>query len=220
MSAFRYPHVTFFFNGGREEPFEGETRILVPSPKVATYDLQPEMSCPEVGRRLVEAVDSGDLNMVVVNFANPDMVGHTGVLSAAIAACEAVDVCVGNLAAAVKRQGGALIVTADHGNCEKMWEDATDEPHTAHTLNKVPVILADYSEAALSGARTGNEYKIRSGRLSDLAPTILELLAVDQPSVMTGKSLIIPAGSLGELPDGPKMVRPPREGNPDAGTVA
>jgi len=146
------------------------------------------------------------------SFANPDMVGHTGVLSAAIAACEAVDTCLGNLVASVKKRKGAIIVTADHGNCEKMWEDATGVPHTAHTLNKVPCILADYSEG-------GIEHKLRSGRLADLAPTLLQLLDVKQPSEMTGESLIIDPATIGQLQDGPMLTRPPLEGNPDSGTV-
>ena len=208
----KYPHVTFFLNGGREEPYEGEERILVPSPKVATYDLQPEMSCPEVGSRLCAALDEGKFNLVVVNFANPDMVGHTGDLDAAIAACEAVDECVGNLVASVRSRKGAIIVTADHGNCEKMYEEATGQPHTAHTLNKVPCILADYSDSS-------QEHKLRSGRLADLAPTLLHLLGVQQPEEMTGESLIIDPTDIGELPDGPRLVRPPREGNPAAGSV-
>jgi 2,3-bisphosphoglycerate-independent phosphoglycerate mutase len=209
----KYPHVTFFFNGGREEPFPGEERILVNSPKVATYDLQPEMSAPEVGAKLCEALDAGKYNMVILNFANPDMVGHTGDLQAAIKACEAVDKCLGNLITSVKAREGAIIVTADHGNCEKMWEDATDQPHTAHTLNKVPVILADYSGVVTA------EHKIRSGRLADLAPTMLELLDVEQPPEMTGTSLIIDPTTIGQLQDGPMLTRPPREGNPDAGSV-
>ena len=208
----KYPHVTFFLNGGREEPYEGEERILVPSPKVATYDLQPEMSCPEVGSRLCAALDEGKFNLVVVNFANPDMVGHTGDLDAAIAACEAVDECVGNLVASVRSRKGAIIVTADHGNCEKMYEEATGQPHTAHTLNKVPCILADYSDSS-------QEHKLRSGRLADLAPTLLHLLGVQQPVEMTGETLIIDPADIGELPDGPRLVRPPREGNPAAGSV-
>ena len=208
----KYPHVTFFLNGGREEPYEGEERILVSSPKVATYDLQPEMSAPELGTKIVADIDAGKYNLVVVNFANPDMVGHTGSLPAAIAACEAVDSCVGDLRAAVKKRGGTLIVTADHGNAEKMWEDATAQPHTAHTLNKVPVILADYSAG-------GHEHKLRSGRLADLAPTLLQLLGVVQPAEMTGESLIIDPDTIGQLQDGPFLTRPPMEGNPDAGSV-
>lgn len=201
----KYPHVTFFFNGGREEPFPGEDRILVPSPKVATYDLQPEMSAPEVSRKLCKELDDGKYNLVVVNFANPDMVGHTGVLEAAVKAVETVDACLGHVIASVQRRRGSLIVTADHGNCEKMWEESTGEPHTAHTLNKVPVILADF------GAEE-KERKIRSGRLADLAPTILELLEVPQPDEMTGRSLILGDGELGpDLPDGPRMTRPPTD---------
>ena len=212
----KYPHVTFFFNGGREAPFPGEERLLVPSPKVATYDLQPEMSAPELGEKLCAGIDAGKYNLVVVNFANPDMVGHTGDLDAAILACEAVDRCLGDLVASVKARGGALIVTADHGNCEKMWEEATNEPHTAHTLNKVPVILADYRGEA-GGAKDG--HKLRSGRLADLAPTVLQLLGIEQPVEMTGETLIVDPAAIGRLPDGPQLVRPPLEGNPDAGSV-
>lgn len=211
----KYPHVTFFLNGGREEPFEGEDRILVPSPKVATYDLQPEMSCPEVGARVCEAIDSGKYGMAVVNFANPDMVGHTGDLDAAIKAVESVDKALGDIVTSMKKQKGALIVTADHGNCEKMWEDATDEPHTAHTLNKVPVILADYSDDPEAATR-----RIRSGRLADLAPTMLSLLQIKQPSEMTGESLIVNPDEMKELQDGPRLTRPPLEGNVDAGSVS
>jgi 2,3-bisphosphoglycerate-independent phosphoglycerate mutase len=208
----KYPHVTFFLNGGREEPYEGEERILVASPKVATYDLQPEMSAPELGSKIVTELDKGKYNLVVINFANPDMVGHTGDLKACMAACEAVDTCVGDLVASVKKRKGTLIVTADHGNAEKMWEDATSQPHTAHTLNKVPVIIADYSDG-------GHEHKLRSGRLADLAPTLLQLLGVEQPPEMTGQSLIIDPDTIGQLQDGPFLTRPPMEGNPDAGTV-
>jgi 2,3-bisphosphoglycerate-independent phosphoglycerate mutase len=208
----KYPHVTFFLNGGREEPYEGESRILVPSPKVATYDLQPEMSAPELGKQICEELDAGKHNLAVINFANPDMVGHTGVLSAAVAACEAVDKCVGALVESVKKRKGSIIITADHGNCEKMWDEETNVPHTAHTLNKVPMILADYSDG-------GKEHKLRSGRLADLAPTLLQLLGVPQPPEMTGSSLIIDPATIGKLQDGPHLVRPPMEGNPDAGTV-
>ena len=149
----KYPHVTFFFNGGEETQFPGEDRIMVPSPKVATYDLQPEMSAPEVCEKLVAAIDSGKYDLVVVNFANPDMVGHTGILAAAIKACETVDTCLGKVEAAVRRQGGAMLVTADHGNAELMRDPTTGGPHTAHTLNKVPVILVNEPEPRRSAAR-------------------------------------------------------------------
>eukprot|EP00949_MAST-11_sp_MAST-11-sp1_P003519 g3519.t1 len=207
----KYPHVTFFLNGGLEEPFPGEDRLLVPSPKVATYDLQPEMSAPELSSKLCEAVQSGKHDLVVINFANPDMVGHSGSLSAAIAAVEAVDECLGNLVTSVQDQQGAIIVTADHGNCEKMREEATGEPHTAHTLNKVAAILADYSPG-------GDLRKVRSGgRLADLAPTVLELMGLAQPEEMTGSSLLLK--EVDSLPDGPAFTRPPREGSAAAGSV-
>ncbi|MEE8662716.1 MAG: 2,3-bisphosphoglycerate-independent phosphoglycerate mutase [Acetobacter sp.] len=175
----KYPHVTYFLNGGREEQFEGEDRILVPSPKVATYDLQPEMSAPELTEKAVSAIDSGKYDMIVLNFANPDMVGHTGVLEAAIKAVEAVDTGLGHILAAIRRQGGALLVTADHGNCETMRDDTTGGPHTAHTLNRVPFILAGVPEVS-----------VHEGRLADLAPTMLDLLSIPQPTAMTGRSLI------------------------------
>jgi 2,3-bisphosphoglycerate-independent phosphoglycerate mutase len=168
--------------------------------------------------------------MAIVNFANPDMVGHTGVLSAAIAAVESVDKCLGDIARVVEARGGALVVTADHGNCEKMFERETQQPHTAHTLNKVPVILADFAELAreketgvgqpLLAAAT----RIRSGRLADLAPTVLRLLGVDQPEEMTGAPLQIDEEAFAEgkvrLQDGPALTRPPREGSEEAGSVA
>ena len=175
----KYPHVTYFLNGGREQPFEGEERIMVPSPKVATYDLQPEMSAPELTRRAVEAIGTGQFDLVVLNFANPDMVGHTGSLPAAIVAVEAVDTGLGAIADAVMAGGGALLVAADHGNCEQMRDPETGEPHTAHTTNLVPVILAGRPGMAL-----------RDGRLADLAPTLLALMGLDQPSEMTGSSLL------------------------------
>ena len=175
----KYPHVTYFLNGGREPPFEGEERIMVPSPKVATYDLQPEMSAPELTRRAVEAIGAGRFDLVVLNFANPDMVGHTGSLPAAIAAVEAVDAGLGAIADAVAAQGGTLLVTADHGNCEQMRDPATREPHTAHTTNLVPVLLAGRPGTAL-----------RDGRLADLAPTLLALMGIAQPAEMTGESLL------------------------------
>lgn len=175
----KYPHVTFFLNGGREDPFTGEDRTMPKSPKVATYDLQPEMSAPEVGERLVEAIRAG-YDLIVVNFANPDMVGHTGDLAAAIAACESVDTALGQAVTALDAAGGAMIVTADHGNCEQMIDPATGGPHTAHTTNPVPVILY--------GGPTGAS--LRDGRLADLAPTLLALMGLPQPDEMTGQSLL------------------------------
>ncbi len=175
----KYPHVTYFLNGGREVPFEGEDRIMVPSPKVATYDLQPEMSAPELTDKLIAAIESEKYALIVVNFANPDMVGHTGSLEAAIKAVETVDGSLGRVIAAISKLGGALIVTADHGNCETMVDPVTGGPHTSHTLNDVPVILMAPGVTA-----------IRNGRLADLAPTLLALLGLDQPAAMTGTSLI------------------------------
>ncbi len=175
----KYPHVTFFLNGGREVPYAGEERAMPASPKVATYDLQPEMSAEEVSDRFVEAIDKG-YDLIVVNYANPDMVGHTGSLPAAIKACEAVDRGLGRALAALTRRGGAMIVTADHGNCEVMVDPVTGGPHTAHTVNPVPVILI----GGPAGAR------LRDGRLADLAPTILQLMDLPQPAEMTGKTLI------------------------------
>jgi 2,3-bisphosphoglycerate-independent phosphoglycerate mutase len=174
----KFPHVTYFLNGGREALFNGEDRIMVPSPKVATYDLQPEMSAPELTDKAVEAIDSGKYDLIVLNFANPDMVGHTGVLAAAIKAVETVDTGLGRIAEAIKRQGGALVVTADHGNCELMKDPQTGGPHTAHTTNPVPVVLMG------SGANAVHE-----GRLADLAPTLLSLMGIAQPSEMTGHTI-------------------------------
>jgi 2,3-bisphosphoglycerate-independent phosphoglycerate mutase len=177
----KYAHVTFFFNGGREEEFPGESRILVPSPKVATYDLQPEMSAPEVTGRLVEAIDSGKFDVAVVNYANADMVGHSGDLKAAIKAVETIDQCLGRLADAVKRAGGTMLITADHGNAEMMRDPKTGEPHTAHTTNPVPLILVN-PPANVTG--------IGDGQLSDIAPTLLRLLDIPQPKSMTGHALV------------------------------
>ncbi len=177
----KYPHVTFFFNGGREEPYPGEERILVPSPKVATYDLKPEMSAPEVTDKLVDAIHSGSFDMIVVNYANGDMVGHTGDLQAAIKAVEALDTAIGRVEAAVKKQGGVILLTADHGNCERMHDDETHGPHTAHTLNLVPVILINAPEGVK---------KIHDGKLADVAPTLLHFLNLPQPSTMTGKTIL------------------------------
>ena len=176
----KYPHVTFFLNGGIETPGEGEDRTMPKSPDVRTYDMQPEMSSGEVTDRLVEAIDSGTYDLIVVNYANPDMVGHTGDLEAAMAACAAVDKGLARVVEAVERAGGAMIVTADHGNCEVMVDPETGAPHTAHTLNPVPVILVGGPE----GARLDN------GRLADLAPSLLQLMGLDQPQEMTGRSLI------------------------------
>ena len=176
----KYPHVTYFLNGGREEPFAGEDRIMVPSPKVATYDLQPEMSAPELTDKAVAAIKSGKYDLIVLNFANPDMVGHTGSIPAAIKAVETVDTGLGRIADAIQSMGGALLVTADHGNCEMMVDPETGGPHTAHTLNPVPVILAGASNRSL----------VAEGRLADIAPTLLELMGLPKPAEMTGTSLL------------------------------
>lgn len=176
----KYAHVTFFFNGGREDTFDGEDRILVPSPKVATYDLQPEMSAVEVTDKLVAAIDSGVYDLIVVNYANTDMVGHTGDIGAAIKAVETVDTCLGRLQDAVVRAGGVMLVTADHGNAEMMVDPATGQAHTAHTMNRVPVVLVGAEDVRA----------IKSGRLADLAPTLLVLMGIEQPREMTGVSLI------------------------------
>lgn len=175
----KYPHVTFFLNGGEETPASGEDRFMPKSPKVATYDLQPEMSSAEVTERFVAAIEDG-YDLIVTNYANPDMVGHTGDLGAAMAACEAVDAGLGKVVAALEQAGGAMIVTADHGNCETMIDPETGGPHTAHTLNPVPVILVGGPEDAT----------LRAGRLADLAPTMLALMGLQQPEEMTGRSLI------------------------------
>ncbi len=176
----KYPHVTYFLNGGREEPYSGEDRIMVPSPKVATYDLQPEMSAPELTDKAVAAINSGKYDLIVLNFANPDMVGHTGSLPAAIKAVETVDTSLGRIAEAIEKAGGALLVTADHGNCEMMRDPQTGGPHTAHTTNPVPLLLI--------GGR--NRGLVAQGRLADLAPTLLELMELPKPKEMTGASLL------------------------------
>jgi 2,3-bisphosphoglycerate-independent phosphoglycerate mutase len=177
----KYAHVTFFFNGGEEKEFAGEERILVPSPKVATYDLKPEMSVYEVTEKLVEAIDSGKFDTIICNFANGDMVGHTGILEAAIKAVEAVDECVGRTVAAIEKAGGVLLICADHGNCEMMKDPVTGEPYTAHTVGKIQAVLVNYKKA-IKG--------MNDGRLADLAPTLLEILEIKQPAEMTGKSLL------------------------------
>ncbi len=175
----KYPHVTFFLNGGKETPERGEERYMPKSPKVATYDLQPEMSAAEVTAKFVEAIEAG-YDLIVTNYANPDMVGHTGDLAAAIKACEAVDVGLEQVVAALESAGGAMVLTADHGNCEVMVDPVSGEPHTAHTLNPVPVALIGGPDAA----------ELRDGRLADLAPTLLQLMGVPQPEEMTGHSLL------------------------------
>ena len=178
----KYAHVTFFFNGGIEEPNEGEDRILVKSPKVATYDLQPEMSAPQVCDKLVEAIGSDKYDVIIINFANPDMVGHTGVEAAAIAAVEAVDACVGRAVEAVEKAGGAMFICADHGNAEQLLDYETGAPFTAHTTNPVPFILVN----------AGEEFGLREGGcLADIAPTLIEIMGLEQPKEMTGKSLLV-----------------------------
>lgn len=175
----KYPHVTFFLNGGKEEPEPGEDRAMPKSPKVATYDLQPEMSAPEVTDRFVEAINAG-YDLIVTNYANPDMVGHTGDVQAAIKACEAVDQGLARVVAALKQVGGAMLVTADHGNCEVMLDPETGGAHTAHTTNLVPLALVGGPQGA----------GLRDGRLADLAPTLLELMNLPKPDEMTGESLL------------------------------
>ena len=178
----KYAHVTFFFNGGVEEPNEGEDRILVKSPKVATYDLKPEMSAYEVCDKLVEAIKSQNYDVIIINFANPDMVGHTGVEAAAIKAIEAVDECVGKTVEALKEVNGQMFICADHGNAEQLIDEETGEPFTAHTTNEVPFILVNANP----------EYKLKEGGcLADIAPTLIELMGMEQPKEMTGKSLLI-----------------------------
>lgn len=180
----KYAHVTYFFNAFQEEPFPGEERSLTPSPKVATYDLQPEMSAAALTDAVVARIGEGIPDFILVNYANPDMVGHTGSLEAAIRACEAADSGLGRLVTAVLQAGGCLLVIADHGNAEMMLEADGVSPHTAHTTNPVPCLLIGGPEGA--GLRDG-------GRLADVAPTVLELLGVEQPAVMTGRSLLVPA---------------------------
>ena len=177
----KYAHVTFFFNGGRETVFPGEERILVPSPKVATYDQQPEMSAPEVTDEIVEAIRSRRFDVIVLNYANTDMVGHTGRIDAATKAVETVDACLGRLSEAVEQAGGTLVITADHGNAEMMRDPETGEPHTAHTLNPVPFVVVN------PPAEIG---RLENGRLSDIAPTLLDILGLTKPAAMTGHSLI------------------------------
>lgn len=178
----KYAHVTFFFNGGRETVFDGEDRILVPSPKVATYDLQPEMAAPEVTDKLVEAIASEKYDAIILNYANTDMVGHSGDINAAIKAVEAVDQCLGRLAKALEKVGGCMAITADHGNAELMHDEQNNDHHTAHTLCDVPLVLV-HAPHSVKG--------LRDGKLADVAPTLLDLLQLDIPAVMTGQSLLV-----------------------------
>jgi 2,3-bisphosphoglycerate-independent phosphoglycerate mutase len=177
----KYAHVTFFLNGGREATYDGEERILVPSPKVATYDLKPEMSAVEVTDRLVDAIERGRFDLIVCNYANGDMVGHSGKLSAAVKAVETLDMCLGRLKCTVEKAGGCLLITADHGNCEEMVDPVSGQPHTAHSMNRVPFVLV--------GAPGGVE-GLDDGRLADISPTVLDLMRLPRPEAMTGRSLL------------------------------
>ncbi len=178
----KYAHVTFFFNGGVEEPNEGEDRILVNSPKVATYDLKPEMSAYEVCDKLVHAVKGKKYDVIIINFANPDMVGHTGVEDAAVKAVETVDECIGKTVEAVKETNGVMFICADHGNVEQMVDDETGKPFTAHTTNQVPFLLINYDP----------DYTLREdGCLADIVPTLIDTMGKEQPKEMTGKSLLM-----------------------------
>lgn len=176
----KYAHVTFFFSGGREEPFKGEERILIPSPKVATYDLQPEMSAPEVTDRIVDAIENQRFDVIIVNYANGDMVGHTGVFEAAVKAVECLDTCVGRIVEALDKVGGEALITADHGNVEQMEDAMTGQAHTAHTCEPVPFIYVGKRKLSI---REG-------GVLADVAPTLLNLMGLEQPKEMTGKSIV------------------------------
>ena len=176
----KYAHVTFFLNGGREEPFPGEDRILVPSPKISTYDHKPEMSAYQVTDKLEEAITSGKYDLIVANYANPDMVGHTGIMQAAIQAVDTIDECLGRLRAAIEKVHGVMLVTADHGNVELMKDPKTGEPHTAHTTFDVPIVAVNVPSGA----------SLENGRLADVAPTMLALMEIEKPQPMTGHSLI------------------------------
>ena len=178
----KYAHVTYFFNGGEEQQYPGEDRILVPSPKVATYDLQPEMSAPEVTEKLLEAISKDIYDAIILNFANGDMVGHTGILEAAVKALEYLDGAVERIVKAFTAKGGTVLITADHGNCEQMWDPANGQPHTQHTLNKVPFIVVD-PQKRVKALREG-------GKLADIAPTLLHILGLEKPAEMSGSSLI------------------------------
>jgi len=187
----KYPHVTYFFNGGLEKPFEGEVRELIPSPKVATYDQAPAMSAAAVTAAVSAAIKQGIYGLVVVNYANPDMVGHTGILDAAMKAVETVDLCLAKLLSSINKLGGTVLITADHGNAETMV-DESGNPWTAHTTNPVPLILIEGEGRKIPGH--GGDVQLRDdGRLADIAPTILEILQIPVPVEMTGRSLIKPA---------------------------
>ena len=175
----KYAHVTFFFNGGNEKQYDGEDRILVPSPKVETYDLKPEMSAYEVTEKVIEQIESEKYDSIILNFANPDMVGHTGSLEAAVKAVETIDECVGKIITAINKVNGVLLITADHGNVEQMIDYKTGEPHTAHTTNPVPLILVGMGDV-----------RLKEGKLADLAPTMLEIMGLEKPEEMTGESII------------------------------
>ena len=177
----KYPHVTFFLNGGREDEFEGEERILIPSPKVTTYDLQPEMSAELLTDNLLIAINEKKFDFIVVNYANPDMVGHTGDLKAAITAVETVDRCIGRLVNELKKVDGLMFLTSDHGNCEVMLDHQNGGPHTSHTTNLVPTVLVNACPTT---------YELKNGKLADVAPTLLELLGLPAPTCMSGKSML------------------------------
>ena len=176
----KYPHVTFFFNGGNETIYPGETRIMIPSPKVSTYDLKPSMSAKDVELELIKAIKSQLFDLIVINFANPDMVGHTGDLKAAIEAVETVDKAIGNVKDVLKETNSIMLLTADHGNCEIMLDKKNQMPHTSHTCSKVPLVIVSNE----------NSFKLNDGKLADIAPTILDLMSLKLPKIMTGKSLL------------------------------
>jgi 2,3-bisphosphoglycerate-independent phosphoglycerate mutase len=182
----KYPHVSYFFDGGEEAQYPGEDRIIIPSPKVATYDLQPEMSAAELTDKAVATISSEGYDLIVLNYANPDIVGHTGNLAAAFKIVETVDSGLGRLAEAIGKVGGALLVTADHGNCEMMRDPATGQRHTSHTTNPVPLLLVGHADVSLT-----------EGRLADIAPTLLELMGLPKPVEMTGGSLLRPGAAGG-----------------------
>ena len=191
----KYAHVTYFFNGGVEKPFPGEERVLVPSPKVATYDLKPEMSAQGIADAVVKAIGGNSFDVMVVNFANADMVGHSGKIPPTIAAVETVDSCLGQIYSVLRQRGGAMIVTADHGNAEQMIDPETGGPQTAHTTNPVPfIVAAEQAVPAANHKGDARRFTLRpEGALQDIAPTMLGMLGISQPKEMTGRDLIVPA---------------------------